>query len=330
MRCVQLRVNPNCVFAGLEAVLLDEAFWRSNIEENLCLGQLTCCPSFIHGKDFKASASQCPTSVSWILHSKIYREKGVPWKQKAARQSDSRFCQTAFSLFCSCIVSFKFVCDCLYDHIVAQGVPLWLWNGLGYHLCRSTCWERDFRKLFPGTLSVCLWPFLHWLEYCGLESMLKINSLSMCVYRYICVFLFVNLSLSGCYILATLVLLNSIFVYCSFWQATLSDTLRTLKDLASFDDLWEDAHMGEVCQYLLAKVAKLRGECPAHISEVVATVPWERFWNEPIPESWTGCNLAFEREMNIFYHFCAVAAVFVENLNQTAQIETPVKWHKFA
>lgn len=109
----------------------------------------------------------------------------------------------------------------------------------------------------------------------------------MCVYRYICVFLFVNLSLSGCYIyiLATLVLLNSIFVYCSFWQATLSDTLRTLKDLASFDDLWEDAHMGEVCQYLLAKVAKLRGECPAHISEVVATVPWERFWNEPIPES---------------------------------------------
>lgn len=57
-------------------------------------------------------------------------------------------------------------------------------------------------------------------------------------------------------------------------------TAVTMEPSSDFDDVWNDAGMGSVCQYLLQKVEKLH-PCPEYVSQVVSQLPWERFFNEP-------------------------------------------------
>ena len=45
-----------------------------------------------------------------------------------------------------------------------------------------------------------------------------------------------------------------------------------------FNDLWNDANMGEVLQYLLAR----RSSWPEEVEHLFAVLPWEHFVNEPL------------------------------------------------
>lgn len=46
-----------------------------------------------------------------------------------------------------------------------------------------------------------------------------------------------------------------------------------------YSDVWNDANMGEILQYLLLKQPEQPSDA---VFRVVSLVPWERFENEPV------------------------------------------------